>query len=552
MQATDSSNQDPTTNPGQSSLPELLISLIVSFVMAMTARGFVLEGFVIPTGSMAPTLMGQHLTWKSPQTGWEYAYNGIPSNESGVFPIWMRSRSKGIPMSWWDPMFGLRKPTDRSTPSALTPSSGDRVIVLKSLYPFFEPDRFDVVVFKNPTDPVGPTQNYIKRLVGLPAEQLVIVDGDVFRGPLDAGPGDLDVVRKPEFVQRAVWQPVYDSSYAPIDLVGWEESARSSWWGAPFVPASGDGEWTVGTDQTWSCTSAGTTTLEWNLFDWPITDFNAYNVFRTGAPPLNSSPYPMSDLRITGVIDARDSSQPTGTRLSMKARGLLFEWSIEAGSASLSMTEVDGGKVLASKSVDYVPPGHPLKVEFWQVDQQMWLFADGALLLKLPFDGWSPEQRFLASYPGISPQQYLQSPTGPRPAPPAIEWSFSGGPFDLRNVTLDRDLFYRPTQLDRNNQKDVNGPFLVGNGFGTNFLVPSRLEPGQFLMCGDNSAASRDGRIWGRPHSLSVNYADDSTPFVVPRKMLIGKAFSVYWPGAGEIPGGRKLVPNFGELRFIR
>lgn len=553
MQASNSSNQAASSASGQSSLPELFISLIVSFVMAMTARGFVLEGFVIPTGSMAPTLMGQHITWESPQTGWTYAFNGIPSNESGVFPMWMRSRSKGIPMSWWDPMFGLRKPAVRTTPSTLTPASGDRVIVLKSLYPFFEPERFNVVVFKNPTDPVGPTQNYIKRLVGLPEEQLVIVDGDIFRGELDAKSNDLGIVRKPEFIQRAVWQPVYDSSYQPIDLVQWEESARSSWWGAPFVPASGDGDWTIGTDQTWSCTATGASMLEWNLFDWPITDFNAYNVFRTGVPPLNTSPYPMSDLRITGVIEAKDPANFKQTQLTMKTRGLQLEWSIGGGEATLRMSRLDGGEVLCSESVDYTPPAHSFRVEFWQVDQQMWLFAGGDLIAKLPFDGWSPEERFLASYPGISPQQYLQSPVGPRPAPPVIEWSFTGGPFDLRNVTLDRDLFYRPTQLDRNNQKDVNGPFLVGNGFGTNFLDPSRLEANQFLMCGDNSAASRDGRIWGRPHTLSMKYTSDSAPFVVPRKMLIGKAFSVYWPAPLSFPGtNSNWVPNFGKLRFIR
>ena len=198
-----------------SSIPDTLQALIVAFVIAMMARGFVLEGFVIPTGSMAPTLLGEHVRWQSPQTGWNYAFNGIPSNESGIFPIWSRSRASGVPMSWWDPMFGLRKPTVRSTPSSLQPSSGDRVIVLKSIYPFFEPDRFDVVVFKNPTDPVGPTQNYIKRLVGLPAEQFVIVDGDVFRGQLDGTPDSLGIVRKPEFVQRALVMAENDALLMP-------------------------------------------------------------------------------------------------------------------------------------------------------------------------------------------------------------------------------------------------------------------------------------------------------------------------------------------------
>lgn len=554
MQAAERSIDGGSGGSGsKGSIPELLISLLISFVMAMTARGFVLEGFVIPTGSMAPTLMGQHVSWESPQTGWRYDFNGIPSTESGVFPLWMRARSSGTPMSWWDPMFGLSKPVVRETPARLTPSSGDRVIVLKSLYPFSSPDRFDVVVFKNPTDPVGPTQNYIKRLVGLPGEQLVIVDGDLFRGDLDVAPDRLQVARKPEFVQRAVWQPVYRAGYQPVDLPRWEESARSSWWGAPFRPAEGSGSWTIGTAREWTCSDSGESTLEWNLADWPVTDFNAYNVFRSGAPPLSTSPYPMSDLRVVGVIEPDDPESFRGTRFSMRSRGMTYDWILEEGTASLRMTSIADGTVAASDSVECPLPGRSFKVEFWQVDQQMWLFVDGDLVLQLPFDGWSPEQRFLASYPGVSPEQYLRDPTGPRPAPPELSWSFSGSALSLRGVGLDRDLFYRPTRLDRHNQKSENGPFLAGNGFGTDFENPGRIGPDQFLMCGDNSAASRDGRIWGRPHPLSIGYTGDDAPFLVPRKMLIGKAFSVYWPAPLPFPGtDSRWVPNFGRLRFIR
>ena len=51
-------------------------------------------------------------------------------------------------------------------------SNGDRILVLKCIYQFFEPKRWDVIVFKNPLD---PTENYIKRLIGLPGETVQVV-----------------------------------------------------------------------------------------------------------------------------------------------------------------------------------------------------------------------------------------------------------------------------------------------------------------------------------------------------------------------------------------
>ena len=57
------------SGPPRDSFIQTLQSLIVAFVLAMTFRGFVTEGFVIPTGSMAPTLMGQHLLVDSRDTG---------------------------------------------------------------------------------------------------------------------------------------------------------------------------------------------------------------------------------------------------------------------------------------------------------------------------------------------------------------------------------------------------------------------------------------------------------------------------------------------------
>ena len=63
--------EPPSAQPDTSTVATLQ-SLIVAFVLAMTFRGFVTEGFVIPTGSMAPTLMGEHLLLHSDQTGATY------------------------------------------------------------------------------------------------------------------------------------------------------------------------------------------------------------------------------------------------------------------------------------------------------------------------------------------------------------------------------------------------------------------------------------------------------------------------------------------------
>src|SRR6185369_16433334 len=70
-------------------------------------------------------------------------------------------------------------------------NSGDRVLVAKCLYEskIKPPERFDVVVFKYPNEPMKdnvPT-NYIKRLMGLPGEIIAIFFGRLFRMVPPAG-----------------------------------------------------------------------------------------------------------------------------------------------------------------------------------------------------------------------------------------------------------------------------------------------------------------------------------------------------------------------------
>jgi len=53
---------------------QTLESIVVAFILAFVFRAFVIEAFVIPTGSMAATLYGEHMTFICPDCGYEYAY----------------------------------------------------------------------------------------------------------------------------------------------------------------------------------------------------------------------------------------------------------------------------------------------------------------------------------------------------------------------------------------------------------------------------------------------------------------------------------------------
>src|SRR6476469_3272033 len=65
---------------------ETVESVIVAFILAFLFRAFVAEAFVIPTGSMAPTLMGRHKEIACPQCGYLYAVNASEEVEFRSYP----------------------------------------------------------------------------------------------------------------------------------------------------------------------------------------------------------------------------------------------------------------------------------------------------------------------------------------------------------------------------------------------------------------------------------------------------------------------------------
>jgi len=140
-------------------------AVTMAVVLAVLFKYFALEAYKIPTGSMQPTLFG----WESPEGG-------------GIF---------------------------------------DRILVDKLSYHVRDPQRFEVVVFHYPLE---RSKNFIKRVWGLPGEQLRIGHGDVWMRRSDADPWR--VLRRPRSVQGETWRRLETAGLwrFEADAQGWSES----------------------------------------------------------------------------------------------------------------------------------------------------------------------------------------------------------------------------------------------------------------------------------------------------------------------------------------
>lgn len=125
--------------------------------------------------------------------------------------------------------------------SSMSPNfeSGDYLLVNELTYRFRPPERGEVIVFKSPTN---PSTYFIKRIIGLPKEKIVIENGNVYvyqndfdKGTLLHEPyllgqktnGHYEIVLKPNqyFVLGDNRGASFDSrSWGPLDssnIVGW-------------------------------------------------------------------------------------------------------------------------------------------------------------------------------------------------------------------------------------------------------------------------------------------------------------------------------------------
>ena len=220
-------------------------------------------------------------------------------------------------------------------------------------------------------------------------------------------------------------------------------------------------------------------------------------------------------------------------------------------------------------TVDPVTADVSNRITVWHADQRLSIWHHGEPILELSYD-WSARERLGYSRKRLVTSDELNTlrngekpSTGdPVEAPVAksavLKLEFSGGPCTLNDVQVARDLYHRAQRNNDRTDSNPASPDILdrcspsGWGFGTHPSNLAELGPDQFLMMGDNTDASHDGRFLGTPSPFVATMVDEA-PYVVHRDLLVGRAWCVYFPWLLPLGGsGPVLVPNLGELRLIR
>jgi signal peptidase I len=304
----------PTTTEAEQSPPSLndtvkdtIESIVIAFVLAFVFRAYVVEAFVIPTGSMAPTLLGAHVTVTCSECGYRFSADIPEEIQRG--PSRRGNESAVCPMCGY--LIAI-KPGTRV-------SSGDRILVHKYIYSIVEPRRWDVVVFKAPH---MPDTNFIKRLVGLPREKLMSLEGTIYTSSTDPGASEEQrrwhVERKtvrPK-VQRAIWQSVYHSERVPLDGSETQNGVvrRRQAWQWPWEPV--EGRWDMQNNHDYRCEDKAGGVIGFRFDNLAGFPRYAYNQFKPVNREFNREP--VEDVRVAATIQAESAG--LGVEISTTAR----------------------------------------------------------------------------------------------------------------------------------------------------------------------------------------------------------------------------------------
>lgn len=558
---------EPQTEEGEerSSMFRMVLESVVTLAIAVILfRTFEAEGYMISTGSMAPSLLGYHKQVTCPRCDFSFTY-GVAYDESVSSN---RFQSNGADSQQTGDLATCPNCNTHSIDLANVPrNEGDQLLVFKHAYYLKGPERWDVAVFQNP---MKPTQAYVKRVVGLPGEAVQVKDGDLYIN------GEIE--RKDLATQQAVrllvhdhhFQPTDDEFFQPRFLVQEpdEERENQATWvsdGEQFVfDASQDSAALSETGPQWS----------WVKYQHWIRQGGRYitTVPLEAWPPAIEPPEPVLDpiqydpgkkeLRCRGAMTSEDChrlleqtdddefrysvallyekshvapvldkyayNSGLENQDAVPVHDFLFECDLQAvaGEGEFSVEMFDGhhwfrNRIdLKSGQVNLFVDDHAqpqrtgqisdtvqrtiMRLEMSIMDRQV-LFAINGQLLYQP----------LLFSETTEPRKSIRVP---------VRFGAKGGRFEVSGLKLFRDIHY------------TRGKGLHG------VEEPYQLDQDSYFVLGDNSPVSLDSRSW----------ADGKVEY----KYLLGKPFLVHLPSRqGEVKIGDRVghmrIPDFSRIRYI-
>lgn len=555
---------------------ETIESIVVAVMLALMFKAFEAEAYIIPTGSMAPTLRGEHFDIACEQCGHLYQTN-CSNKRNDV-------RNTFCPICRYRTVLKPEMLSDHNS------FDGDRILVNKFIYDFTEPERWDVIVFKNPRN---AKQNYIKRLCGLPNESLLIENGDLFT--FDSRTESFDkrrIARKSPRKIRAMMQLVDDNKHIGPKLVAANWPLR---W-TPIDSKESLPNWTNtnGPDLSYSIDATKSNEIHWLRYRHIVPHIEDWDVLNGGELPDRIAPIALGqaiggglvrdhysynelveqksiemftevsgfhwvgDLGVEAWVDIQSD---TGTLLLETTEGgthLVCQIDIASGEASLSSSDSNVKFVDANRAGVGQPKG-PSKIRgrgkhrvfLMNADDRVFVWIDNRPLVfgGLTYQDYERTGTAVPTYSAADPGDSLPLGVGCQTAKVQVS-----------RMKVWRDVYYttepfralpRPewdyrVNLDIPMLDEILDSPAKWSSEGAVKLFESRkrtekdlhqLGEDQFFPMGDNSPASFDTRVWGDP------------PYV-QRDLLLGRALFLYFPHSLNRPVYG--IPDFSRMKFIR
>lgn len=511
---------------------ETVESVVFAFVLAFLFRTYVAEAFVIPTGSMAPTLFGRHKEVTSSETGYHFEVGASTEILRDGNIVVSRIQRALCPYSRFSEPQAYQAPAFK----------GDRILVNKFIYELQDPQRFDVVVFKYPED---SKTNYIKRLIGLPGETIRIQGGNVYR---IGGNQHAEILRKDDpNKQQAIQIPVYNDAYparnlraagwperwagvqldnrdTPLTVAGWSESENAwtlddharSYTLSSEAAAQGERHWLryrnfVPVRQTWE---RFRTKRDLEPAPRLIGDFCSYNATSESlATPDTDEVFWVGDLTVSGTMQLGKPAPDAEVTLELTEGLHWYRCHLNPTTGQARLTRTDTSLdpeeeiEMATATTRFRGAGK-YTFRFANVDDRLCLWINQTLI-----DFGSAAEYESSSVHGMLPQESDYTPVGI--AARGVEMTVS-------NLLLERDIYYRGRYMPNENDSLLLGNVEEWRKSYLNHrqewdILEYKIPLGEYFVLGDNSPRSSDSRFWESTHT-------------VPRDAFVGKAFFIYWP----------------------